>query len=158
MTATATETKLVERGVVWRKAQYNGCPPYGQAPVGALIPWASNLERLANLGYVGRVEVDEATLKDCPHCEGLQFRDDKLLAEHVAQDQKRIISLKATIPHLEESAKRRDLEAENMMPMPFQPTFSFQRDKQRIANSAQSARDDAAKFKRELASLTGEQE
>lgn len=155
---TETATKLVMRAVVMRRAQYNSCPPYGQAPVGSLIPWAANLERLVAMGYVGKQEVDEATLKDCPHCKGLQFLNDKLLAEHVAADEKRIAELKATIPQLEDSARRYDQQAKDMQPRRYEDPAVLQSMKQSLLNSAQTARDDALKFRAELASLTGEGE
>ena len=155
---TETATKLVTRAVVMRRAQYNSCPPYGQAPVGSLIPWAANLERLGAMGYVGKAEVDEATLKNCPHCKGLQFLNDKLLAEHVEADEKRIAEIRVIIPHLEDSARRYDQQAKDMQPRRYEDPAVLQSMKQSLMNSAQTARDDAAAFGRELASLTGEGE
>ena len=152
-----TATKVL-RAVVMRRAQYNGVPAYGQAPQGSLIPWQANLERLVALGYVAKQEVEADALRECPHCAGLEFRDDKLLEEHVAQDQKRIAELQVTIPHLEATAKRLDQEAKDLRPRSYEHPLGVQGMKNTIANSAQSARDDAAKFKRELESITGEQE
>lgn len=157
MVATATKPKTFTFFTRGRGAQCDGLP----MEPGALVEFRGHHQRLvqAGLAYVAELpEGVEPLACEHPGHRGLYFVHQDDVKRHDETWNKRIADLRVAIPRLETSAQRSDLAAEDLQPMNYMPSSELRREKQRIADSAQSARDDAAKFRRELEALTGEQE